>query len=119
MKIAALATLLVAASAVRLDRNLGEEAKDEKTTWDAYAAAVQAQAAATQDMINKRADEVAQENTLKGDIANVNAQETVVQTAQETTNSKRNDAFTATKSTWKALDGYIAAILADPLVYKP
>ena len=43
MKFAAVSTLLVAASAVRTDRNLGETTTAEKDAWDAYLNAIKAQ----------------------------------------------------------------------------
>ena len=118
MKFTLIASAIVACSAVRVERSLAQDAQEEKTSWADFRTASMAVGPATRDYLNKKATSRKEESQLLSNIQEVTAQEVVVKGANEDEVTKRNDLFTATLASHKALEGYMNAMLADSLSYK-
>ena len=118
MRFTALATLFIAASAVKIQRDLTEKANGEAAAWKGYTDAIAEQSQKQSAYLAKRVTERKEEADLKQQIADVNAQEDVVTKAEEDSATQRGKVSVATVQVQKALETYIDMITADALDYK-
>ena len=120
MRFAALATLAVAASALRLQsgRDLTEKAQNEELAWKGYLSATEDQAKAENVYVEKRKVQMDEEIKLESLIKKMNAQEKVVSTAIENSKVAREALQQAVATTNERFNKYMQVMLADELSYQ-
>ena len=119
MKFTLYATALVAVSAMRIEttRDLADEAKDEKVSFEDYLASKKAVDDAVQAYIPKHDAARTEEANLAREIKETNEQEITTQKAQAAANTARLAVFKATLASHKAFEAYMNTMTSDALDY--
>ena len=117
MKFALIATAIAAVSAVRMGRNLAENAKDELATFQDFLDAKNDMNVKQNAYVKLQHAAMAEEGKLQKEIDETMAQEKITHAAQAKALEARKAFFTSVTAVQKALEAYTHA-MSETLVYK-